>query len=348
MNILLAILFSFSLYASSLNLKEAWRGISSPLLMGLTYEIRLALLPTQGTVQKPENFWSGDYWPMYKGNIDYRWNASENFSIPSPDIITLKKMGPDEISQLSPAEKFDLLNGRYDYPLKNEIAKLTNYDAKKWEGICHGWAPASMNHKEPEAKTLRNPDGILIPFGSADIKAILSYYYAYPYQVLDTHQMGRRCDSRVINRDEDCKQDLNAGAFHIVLTNRIGIQNEGFVVDMDRFKQVWNHPVLGFSSRIKSEGRARSDSARGTTRTVKYSTTITYVDESVNSWSPLLGTREQKVKTQEMNYIVEVNICGEIIGGVWTSVVRPDFLWVKQKPQSYLASYRRLPELLND
>lgn len=85
-------------------------------------------------------------------------------------------MTSTDIARLSPAEKFDFLNGPYYYPLKAEVEKLAAYDAESWEGICHGRAPASMNHNEPRPKILRNPDGIKIYFGSADIKAILSYY----------------------------------------------------------------------------------------------------------------------------------------------------------------------------
>jgi hypothetical protein len=345
MNYLILYFFSFSLFAAPYSIQEAWTDLSDPALMSRTFESRLGLLPTEGKVNEPKKFWSGDYWAMVKGNINYRWHAERNFSLNSPDKATALTLTQDQIAQLSPAEKFDLLNGRYYYPLKVEVEKLTDYDAKKWEGICHGWAPATMNHNEPTPKTLLNPDGIKIPFGSADIKAIVSYFYAYAYQVDTTHQMGRRCDEY---DSDDCKQDLNAGAFHIILTNRIGLENKGFVADMNRLKQVWNHPVLGFTTRVKSEGGPKRNSAPGTTRTVKFSTTIEYGDESINSWDPLIGTRYQKTKKQEMNYIVDINAEGMIIGGEWTSMIRPDFLWFMERPQKFSGNFLKLSELLND
>lgn len=347
MKYLIILFFSSSLFAAPLSIQEAWTNISDPILMSRTFENRIFLLPKSGRVNQPQKFWSGDYWAMSKGNINRRWNASANFKMTSPDKPTARQMSQEQIAQLSPAEKFDLLNGHYDYPLKAEVKKLTDYKAKDWEGICHGWAPASMNHNEPIAKTISNEDGISIPFGSSDIKAILSYFYAYPYQVEDTHQMGRRCDSRIMNRPE-CKQDLNAGAFHIILTNRVGLENQGFVADMDRFKQVWNHPVLGYTSRIIKEGGRKRNSAPGTVRTVKFSTTIEYGDESINSWAPLIGTRQQRTKKQEMNYFVDIDAYGMIIGGEWTSKVRPDFLWIKERPQNFTGSFHKLSELLND
>lgn len=347
MTYLILFFFSLNIFAAPLSIQEAWTDLSDPLIMSRTFENRLYLLPMSGKVNQPQRFWSGDYWSMVKGNINYRWNAERRFSIPSPDKQTAMRLSQNELAQLSPAEKFDLFNGRYYYPLKAEVEKLTDYDAKGWEGICHGWAPASMNHNEPVAKTVRNPDGILIPFGSADIKAIVSYFYAYAYQVPSTYQIGRRCDGSVMNNDE-CKQDLNAGAFHIILTNRIALENKGFVADMDRFKQVWNHPVMSFSSRVKSEGGPKRHSAPGTVRTVKFSTTIEYGDESINSWDPLIGTKYQKTKKQEMNYIVEVNAEGMIIGGEWTSIVRPDFLWTMDRPPKFSGNFLKLSELLND
>lgn len=345
----LLMLSSLHLFAGTLNIQEAWTNISSPLLMGTNYETRLSKLPAQGKVSEPSKFWSGDYWAMAKGNINYRWNASANYTLKAPTTRDqLASITSADIARLSPAEKFDLLNGRYDYPLKAEVKKLTAYDAESWEGICHGWAPASMNHNEPKPKILTNPDGIKIYFGSADIKAILSYYYAFPYQVADTHQVGRRCEDEALKWNEDCRQDLNAGAFHLILTNRIGLENKGFIADMNRFKEVWNHPIMSYRTRIKKQGRAKRDSAPGTVRTVKYATTITYTAESINSWNVLIGTNQQRTMTQEMVYNLDINANGEIIGGEWKSSARPDFLWIKEKPAAFTGDYERLAGLLND
>lgn len=345
--LLLLFLSILPLGASPLHVEEEWKAISSPLIMGKNYENRLFILPLSGSVGDAKKFWSGDYWSMQKGNINYRWNGTKTFSYNSPSKEQLQIMSSSEIAKLSPTEKFDILNGRYYYPLKSEIKKLTSYQAYDWEGICHGWAPASMNHNEPRPKVLVNADGISIPFGSADIKALLSYFYAYPYLVTTTHQVGVRCDG-FFSMGEDCTQDLNAGAFHLILTNRIGLEKKGFIADMDRNEQVWNHPIHSYNSWVLREGGSYNNSAPGTIRTVKMSTTITYADESVNTWLPLLGTSEQKNITQELTYILDINQRGEIIGGEWLSQVRPDFLWIKEKPVRFTGNYIRLADLLND
>jgi hypothetical protein len=329
--------------ASSMGIQEAWAGISDPMIMNINFETRLHLLPSKGRIFRPGHFWSGDYWASNKGLIDYRWNAPRDFSMSAPSKFELARMSESEIATLSPAEKFDLLNGRYHYPLKNEVQKNANFRAQNWEGICHGVAPASINHKEPRPKILTNQDGFNIPFGSSDIKALISYYYAYPYQVPNTHQVGRRCEIGIVKQG-NCKQDLNAGAFHIILSNRIALENKSFIADINRYSEVWNHPVTAYTSVVTSEGVKTPDSATGTVRRVGVKTTLSYIDSGRNSW----GQSPPIEKNLLLKYTLELNSQGQIIGGVWRSQNRPDFLWIKEKFKVLLPSYRRLEELLND
>lgn len=345
----LLFLFSSLSFAAPLEIQERWSNVSDPLIMSRNYEIRFFALPLSGVVNRKQRFWSGDYWALNKGNINKRWHAGGSFKLASPTFEQAKALTIEQLAQFSPAEKFDLLNGRYDYPLKHEVIKIADPNAKNWEGICHGWAPAAMNHNEPTPKSLRNRDGLVIPFGSADIKAILSYYYAYPYQVPNTHQVGRRCDDSAINNNNDCKKDLNAGAFHIILSNRIGLENEGFIADINRYREVWNHPIMQYSSKIKNDSRgAGTNSAPGTVRVVRVDTKITYADETNNYWNPTQGTNLQKVDHAQLSYSLEIDAYGQIIGGEWNSIQRPDFLWIKEKPDHFLSGYTRLADLLND
>jgi hypothetical protein len=338
-----------NIYASPAVIYESWSDLSDPLIMGKHFETRFSALPTLAQVTHKKKFWSGDYWPHKKGLINQRWHSKAPLSFRSPSLAELKRMSQDEIASLSPAEKFDIFNSRYHYPLKNEVESNADYRAKEWEGICHGWAPASMNHDEPTPKSLYNNDGILIPFGSADIKGLLSYFYAYVHQVETTHQVGRRCFNGRVNTSSDCQKDLNAGAFHIVMANKIALDNEGFIADLDRFKEVWNHPVVGYRTQILQEGRgSRINSAPGTVRTVRVKTNIHYIDETENYWYPVIGTRHQTVKSQEYQYVLEIDISGQIIGGEWRSTQRPDFLWLMRAPAYFSGEYMKLSLLLND
>jgi hypothetical protein len=169
-------IFVFSFGAWSIT----WEKDSDPRIMGEHFYDNFYVLPKSGRVFEDSKFWSGSYWPLNKGNINLRWHAKiqNGFHLSSPIKTEALQMREEEIAELSPAEKYDLYMGRYDYPLTLEVSRLAKSDAKDWEGICHGWAPASMNHYEPKPKIMLNAQGIKIPFGSSDIKALISYYYA--------------------------------------------------------------------------------------------------------------------------------------------------------------------------
>lgn len=249
-----------------------------------------------------------------------------------------------ELSHLSPSEKYDIFLGRYDYPLKAEVAKVANPAALIWEGICHGWAPATMNHSEPFAKGAMNPEGIQVPFGSADIKALLSWYYANGFNS-PTHQMGRRCYGD--GRDPECREDLNAGAFHIVMVNKIALRSEGIIIDLKHGKEVWNHPIKSFSTKVLASGAPVTTSAPGARKRVKIETSARVINGSGNFWETVIGTGNQKEETQRYSYWIELDADDEIVGGEWISENRPDFLWVKYRG-NFSGYWAKLELLLND
>jgi hypothetical protein len=331
---------------------EAWRGFSDPEIMSSGFTHQFSDLPLSGMLDVGPKFWSGDYWPSKRGGINRRWNTpdQDGFRYKSPSQAAVMSMNEEELASLAPSEKFDLFLGRYDYPLQTEARSYASRMASDWAGICHGWAPASMHHNEPTAKVMLNPDGVAIPFGSADIKALLSYFYAFHYEVDNTYQMGLRCFfGRWMGGARGCNQDLNAGAFHIVAANKLGIQREGFLMDKDRFNEVWNQPVVGFNSKILATNlRPSSKAARNTVREVRIATELFYINESDPVWDTVMGTEHQKVDKMDLQYRVELNAEGKIIGGEWESDDRPDFLWKKVKAQNFDGLFSRLPELLND
>jgi len=339
-------LFSVSpfLYASPLHFDEGWDSSSNPQIMSFYFTKDFLKLPLSGTVSASEKYWSGDYWALKKGNINFRWYARNKigFNLNSPTKERARQMSIPELAELSPSEKYDLYTGRYDYPLRNEVSRIADPSAETWEGICHGWSPASMNHNEPRPKLLKNPDGIEIPFGSTDIKALISYYYAYSYSAPNTHQMGRRCfkDPTMFRGPEerDCNEDLNAGAFHLVLANRIGLDGKGFVADLQRFKEVWNHPITSYKSQVLTRSAG----------SVKIRTTITYVYENGFDWQTIKDTAKQEYKTAVYDYFVELDSEGNVTGGEWISKMRPDFLWLVSKPRQFTGTLGRLNELLDD
>lgn len=347
MKVLIAvcILSVSSAFSAELSDKSAWGKVSDPLLLGVQTRL-INSLPLSGTVANPLRYWSSDFWSKRKGGINYRWNAlkptGQNLKSPSKEQVA--RMSIAELATLAPTEKLDLLSGSYDYPLKREIAKYANPRAPEWEGICNGWSEASMHHDEPTPVTVTNPDGIAIPFGSSDIKALLSWYY-FRKSADGYARMGSRC----YEKDDTCNNDLNAGAFHLILTNRLGIQGESFIADIDRGNEVWNHTAMRFSTVVKRAdlGRRRS-SARGTVRVMRVVTTVDYTFVlKKNSWEPVLGTEHQKVTPRTYEYYLEMDANGAIIGGEWISKQRPDFMWVSTGTTEFTGNMARLVDLIS-
>jgi hypothetical protein len=332
---------------------EGWKGFSAPDIMASGFIHQFQQLPLEGSMQIGPKAWSGHYWPSQEGGINIRWNSPkpEGFKYKSPSLMQLKQMSEKEIAQLSPTEKYDILKGDYEYALKELAATATSKTAPDWAGICHGWAPAALHHAEPTPKVLTNKDGIRIPFASSDIKALMSYYYAFHHETESTHQVGLRCFfGRWMGGARACDEDLNAGAFHIVMTNMLGLRQEGFVADVDRYREVWNQPVVAYRSKVLAHGlKPHKEAAEGTTQELRILTEFTYVNEVEKvTWDVVHGTKNQILTTREFVYRIELNSRNEIIGGAWESDDRPDFLWNREKAKKFVGILNRLSDLLND
>jgi hypothetical protein len=317
--------------------KGRWDGNNNPANWSSGYEYRFDRLPLEGNM-KSHQPWSDTYWPSNRAGIAARWNleGSNGFKYKMYNLEQLRAMSPAQIARLSPAEKYDILMGRYDYPTVKAVRGKTSSHAKGWEGICHGWSPASLNHAEPAPVTVTSKDGIEIAFGSADVKGILDNYYADHAQA-DSF-LGARCKKGGGGwrgfighfRGAGACEDVNAGAFHVILTNELGQRGHGFVADVDRSNQVWNQPVFGFSSKVMGMRSPSRDSAPGTVREVLIHTTMFYADEIAPAWDPVVGTKKYAQDKKEYDYAIELDSAGRIVGGQYylkSNPSRPDFLW---------------------
>jgi hypothetical protein len=260
--------------------------------------------------------WSDTYWPSFQGGISSRWQMSnpEPFSYTLMTQEELQGASQDDIAKLSPAEKLDILNGRYDYPTVNSEWQRTSPDDPQWEGICHGWAPASLHYLQPNPTTVVNAQNITIPFGSSDIKALLSYFVAeFSDPQSATKFVGQRCNidlqQNPAARSTPACADLNAGAFHVLLANVIGGAKKGFVVDRDRSIMVWNQPVFKYSATITG----------GNSVALHYC----YGKETQPMWE----AHPTNVVCEDLAYSLDLSSAGKITGGSYSTYDRPDFLW---------------------
>lgn len=311
-------------------LGEQWNPQNAPINMGPDYVTNFDSLPLSAAL--PRSPWSDYYWPSVEGGISNRWLGGG--PVFRPRFFALKRMPLDRIARMSPAEKYDAFVGNYNYEIKSQERARTRFANQSWEGICHGWAPASMIFHEPRPVTLVGANGIEIPFGSSDIKALLSFYVG---QVAEspTKFLGERCNYD-LNATPGASgipacRDTNAGAFHIVLTNYLGLKHKGFVIDRDRSIQVWNQPVWRYQSIIEGTSLPSPGAAPGTVREIIVRSDVTYVVEVYPQWDAL--DDESPSFTASYRYRLELDQTGSIIGGEWLSNDRPDFMWTQEPPQ---------------
>ena len=306
-------------------LNEAWNPTNAPLRMDPSYVANLDRLPLSGRLSVMP--WTDTYWPSNRGGISQRWytNNPQNFSYQPPSADQVRNMSNDQLAQLSPAEKYDIYMGRYDYPtVKSERAR-TSPNLASWEGLCHGWAPASYLFSEPGAVTLAGVGGVGVPFGSSDVKALITYTQALLNQS-PVRGLGARCDTSDLNSPA-CR-DANAGAFHVVLANQIGIRQQSFLIDINRDYQVWNQPITSYTSQVRGYQNPSPGAAIGTVREALVESSVTYAVESNPTWRAAATA----FNTKNYSYRLELNSNNDIIGGEWFSADRPDFLWQQGRP----------------
>ncbi len=314
------------------NTKEAWNAVNDPLNLRDQYEVRFSALPQVGELeQKP---WTDTYWPSHLGGLADRWNdpASPNsFTYPLRQQAEIAALGVDDLKKLSPAEKYDILVGRYDYPLTSYERQRTHPDDQSWFGLCHGWAPAALNFREPKPVLVAGAAGVQVPFGSSDVKALLLFAQQ---SGLDSRAAGDRCNSDTDSSSSECR-DINAGSFHVILTNQVGLLQQGFVAEVARGSQIWNQPVFGFKTDVLGvSGEVYAGAAPGTVKIVSVRTMMRYIAEMGPRWDPLpFAAYPNQEGDRTYEYKLELNAADEIIGGEWTHDDHPDFVWTQRAPE---------------
>lgn len=301
------------------------------------------------------------------------------FNMERPESLDdVRKMSQVDVDKLSPSEKFDiyvaLKSGRdTNFKLTKNVLKLTGPYSAYWEGICNGWASAAIEFEEPKVTTIKK-DGITLNLGSSDIKALLSYYHfsitanMFTSRKESVSRIGERCSTEfpkeawslvdgveyykhvvngkiVTNKVPDECVDTNPGAFHIALANRISVEKHSFVAEIVRDTEVWNQPVIGYSSQVvetKTSGFLNAE--RGTVKQVKVKTRLDFANDGGRMfweqsdpeeafyawWNPTSGTPNYRTGHKDFEYYLNIDRKGNITGGYWLSYERPDFIWLRR------------------
>lgn len=343
----LSLIILSTLSSASAMAERKWDQGNSPSNFDPSYIKDFYALPTSGEMTKEgKRGWADSYWPRTRGGIADRWQIpgyQYREDKPPTQSQVLFQMSQAQIDRLSPAEKFDIIRGRWDFPIATEIRKKYKDNEKDWRGLCNGWTHASLNYPEPKPIIYKDPaSGLNVPLGSADIKGLLAHFHA-AVDKSNAKFIGRSCRtlSRVLLNFNGACSDVHPAAFHIMMANELGMKKQGFAADRDPSIQVWNQPFVKFESRIDAikTNDLSKDATEGTKKEITITSTLTYVNELYDSDVPTEETSEhvapsyfpvlasQKYKTIEYQYVLELNKNNRIIGGEWISGMRPDLIW---------------------
>ncbi len=241
--------------------------------------------------------WSGDYWALNRGAINFRYADKDVFSLykktKSSKIKEMWKVLFDQfndktaqsyieqgrVNELSPAEKYDLLIGDETKTLSRELWQYGrgNYlyyrertERWSWMGFCDGWANAAANMARPQnaVDVIAANGKTKITFYPDDIKALMTLLWSHGRTTKPLGRVGSMCmlvGNQVPNktlRNQDNKEykncwDVNPGSLHLALMNQVGIHKKSFTIERTWDKEVWNHPVHSYRIRYLKKGRFR-------------------------------------------------------------------------------------------
>lgn len=298
----------------------------------------LADLPLSGALRRQP--WSGYYWPHFRGGI-----GGKMLGISDSPAEKLAKVFP-----LSPIlKKYAVLK-----PIPN---------AFRWEGICNGVALASTLVDVPDRVAVYKG----IRFFPHEIKALASqmivtfqlrimngedversellYQYFGLGERYEVDKLGRPIDSTV--------RDTNPGAFHLALTQLIGVLGKPLFADMEVGPETLIYPIFAFESKIIGETFSPRELQKlkqlspSAARFVKVQTVVSMADSHTSLVEPV-GSKN--AKRASLAYTLELDSKGQIIGGEWEESKHPDFVYFyggKTVDWTKLPGGSELQEILN-
>lgn len=129
---------------------------------------------------------------------------------------------------------------------QNLDAEKTDFDGiETWWGICHAWAPAALVEEQPLSAVTRNG----VTFDVSDMKGLI----IQQWDRMGAIGVGGRCNEEELERDENGRvikdecRDLNPGSWHVIVTNFIGMNKKGIVIERTTNYEIWNQPLFGYT-----------------------------------------------------------------------------------------------------
>ncbi|MEZ4471831.1 MAG: hypothetical protein R3F60_13780 [bacterium] len=287
------------------------------------------------------------------------WEAAHHYVLDHTAADIVASGDAAAIDALSPAEKYDLLVGDTAFTLTRYMWEQGRYyfekngEVETWMGICHGWAPASYMLGRPLAPvTVAAADGqTRITFHPADIKALASQLWARSRTV--SKFIGGRCNDKDPAEDANGRVtsprcfDTNPGTWHLAVVNQIGVSKRSFVIDATYDYEVWNQPVVAYAYDLfhpvtravgspsetivpigqLGEDRFKPYRSANAAYVVGVHMRLSYIAETNPRHQQADGPENDRVRTVEYIYDLELDANRQIIGGEWHQQAHPDFLW---------------------
>ncbi|MCB9614136.1 MAG: proprotein convertase P-domain-containing protein [Sandaracinus sp.] len=368
---------------------DGWTFSNDPNAFGIPLVTELGALPTDGRAEIVP--WTETYWPAMDDSFNARWQGPGTLSplekydlafngwTPPPGFERLRPLtpascrtgawDPEYYDALGPAARYwserhgvgRAHNGRDDDGdgLIDECDDLDGME--DWWGSCHAWTPASMLEPEPlEPVTFGG-----VRFEVSDLKALLILLYEESRQIA----VGDRCvldrptrDAHGRIEDEACR-NTNAGTFHLLVTNLLGLRGQAFGEDRVATREVWNQPLAGYriteqrevaaAEAIAALGRADAEYPFNprAQRFAVVTAELDYVTESHPSVEPTTPVIDRFLRTDTYRYVLELDAAGHVIGGEWIAsragttfahADRPDYLWLPVGPGRQLNPHVRI------
>lgn len=336
--------------------QRAWSEKDNPSKLAKDLNYSLAALPKAGEATNVP--WAGSYWPTYEDNLNKRWAGPNSktaiekwekaFGVTANlDDRISKEYGIDSINGTDCTKDADCDSTKGEACAMRE-GETDGTCIETWFGICHAWAPAAIMELEPVSPVEYNG----VTFEVNDLKALASLQYD---KALNVSFLSLRCDENSQGEEwqldaygnplaEGCA-DTNAGSFHVVITNFLGLKGESLVEDRTYDYQVWNQPLRSFEVTTMEtlsaiEAAVKAGDADATDYTFNEDAvefryvelTLEYIGESDSRTDGNLGsTIDLYTHSDDYQYILELDGSGNIVGGEWvgaSKVAHPDFLWL--------------------
>lgn len=346
--------------------REAWSAQDNPSLFTSQLEYRFDVLPLQGEAANIP--WAGSYWPTYEDNINYQWAGASSdspakkyekaFGGTNVEDAVSRNHGIDSVTSAKVCRESSECDSFLGETCAKRRGKTEGRCIATWWGICHAWTPAAILLPEPKNPVVRNG----VTFQVQDLKALGSLVH----NSTSTKFVSLRCNKhssqpdgggirvdrwgRPIDADRECR-DTNAGTYHVLLANYLGMMRQAFAEDRTNDYEVWNQPLRSFKVVEKRDvtvqeanrliGVTNDADAGGyqfnanATRFVYVRSEVKYIGESSAEEGYTAPRIDWYTHTDRYEYVLELDAAGRVIGGEWVGASKkahPDFLWLPLGP----------------